>query len=48
MTRTLVYEDDYVRRYEVRDADGDLVGCDEESKQTTAYCPTCGGTGLAP
>lgn len=43
MTRTLVYEDESVRRYEVRDDEGNLVGVDEESTapaETT--CPSCG------
>lgn len=43
MTRELVYEDDFLRRYEIRDADGALVGVDEEPKQAPREsCPTCG------
>lgn len=43
MTRELVYEDEFVRRYEVRDADGNVVGLDEESKvPPETACPSCG------
>jgi hypothetical protein len=43
MTSELVYEDEWVRRYEVRNDAGDVVGYDEESKQPPeSYCPTCG------
>jgi hypothetical protein len=45
-TRTLVYEDDEVRRYEVYDDAGNLVGEDVESKRPPEQtCPTCGGRG---
>jgi hypothetical protein len=46
VSRELVYEDEFVRRYEVRDDAGDLIGSDEESTQPPPEpCPTCGGTG---
>jgi ribosomal protein L34E len=43
VTRELIYEDEFIRRYEVRDPDGNVVGYDEESKQPPdPACPTCG------
>lgn len=43
MSRVLVFEDAFVRRYEVRDAAGQLVGLDEESKlPPEPACPGCG------
>jgi hypothetical protein len=48
-TRQLVYEDDEVRRYEVYDDDGNVIGEDAESKIAHGQtCPTCGGSGVVP
>ncbi len=49
-TRKLVYEDETVRRYEVRDDDGNIVGTDEEPKQPPegggVACLLCGSPRL--
>jgi hypothetical protein len=44
VTRVLVYEDESIRRYEVFNEDGQLVGIDEESKAPPAPdpCWACG------